>query len=131
MIASGFDTSKPAIVVSTGVSMYLTKEANLATLRQIAKLARDSTFAMTFMLSLDFLGPEERSTMEFVMKRAKEAETPFLSLFPPPEILAMANEAGFKKSQYVSANDIYLRHFANRSDGLRAGSAESFLVATT
>ncbi|WP_141733519.1 class I SAM-dependent methyltransferase [Oligoflexus tunisiensis] len=129
LIAAGFDTKKPAVVVSTGVSMYLTKEANQATLRQMAKLVPGSTFAMTFMLSLDLLGPEERSSMEFVMKKAREAGTPFLSLFSPPEILKLAQEAGFRTSQYVSAHDLYQRYFARRSDGLNAGNAEAFLVA--
>lgn len=97
----------------------------------MAELAPGSTFAMTFILSLDLLPPQERSVLEFVMKRASEAGTPFLSLFSPPEILAMANEAGFKESQYVSANDLYQRYFASRSDGLNAGTAEAFLVART
>jgi methyltransferase (TIGR00027 family) len=34
--AAGFDTSQPAVVASTGVSMYLTKAANAATLREVA-----------------------------------------------------------------------------------------------
>jgi len=131
LIACGFDTRKPSVVVSTGVSMYLTKDANLATFQQMAKLAPCSTFTMTFMLALDLLDTQERSIMEFVMKKANESGTPFLSLFSPAEILAMAKEAGFKKSQYISGNDLYHRYFANRSDGLRAGSAEGFLVATT
>src|SRR5690349_5834480 len=37
LISAGFDIKKSTVVVSTGVSMYLTKEANLATFRQIAK----------------------------------------------------------------------------------------------
>jgi methyltransferase (TIGR00027 family) len=131
LIAAGFDPKKPAIVVSTGVSMYLTHEANTATLRQIAKLAPGSTLAMTFMLSLDLLGPQERSSLEFVMKRAAEAGTPFLSLFSPTDILAMAKGCGFTRSVYVSGEDLYLRYFAKRSDGLRAGSAEAFLLAST
>lgn len=131
LTAAGFDQEKPAIVVSTGVSMYLTKEANLTSLQQMAKLAPDSTVAMTFMLALDLLSPEERSTMEFVMKRARESGTPFLSLFAPPEILAMAKAAGFKGFQYVSASELYQRYFANRSDDLKAGGAEGFLLATT
>jgi O-methyltransferase involved in polyketide biosynthesis len=65
------------------------------------------------------------------MKRAQESGTPFLSLFSPAEILEMAKEAGFKMSQHVSAQDLYRRYFANRSDGLNAGTAESFLVAAT
>ena len=131
LAAAGFDQRKPAVVVSTGVSIYLTKEANRAVLRQMAKLAPGATFAMTFLLSPELLDPEERSRLAFVMKKAREAGTPFLSLFSPPEILAMAKEAGFKKSQYVSADDLYQRYFAGRPDGLSAGSAEGFLVATT
>src|SRR6185369_2474400 len=46
LTAAGFETRAPAVVVSTGVSMYLTKEANLATLRQIAALAPVTTLAM-------------------------------------------------------------------------------------
>lgn len=131
LIAAGFDSRKPAVVVSTGVSMYLTKETNQATFEQMAKLAPGSTFAMTFMLSLDLLGAEERSSLEFVMKRAKESGTPFLSLFSPDEILAMAQKAGFKRSFYISGEDIYQRYFTGRTDGLRAGIAEAFLIART
>lgn len=131
LIAAGFDPKKPAVVVSTGVSMYLTKETNLATLRQMATLAPGSTFAMTFMLALDLLEAQERATMEFVMKRAGESGTPFLSLFTPPEMLAMAKDAGFKASEYVSGEDLYQRYFAQRTDGLKAGNAEAFLIART
>ena len=63
------------------------------------------------------------------MKRTQEAGTPFLSLFSPSEILSLAKETGFTKSEYVSGEDIYQRYFASRSDGLRAGNAEAFLVA--
>jgi methyltransferase (TIGR00027 family) len=131
LIATGFDPIQPAVVVSTGVSMYLTKETNMKTLRQMAKLARGSTFAMTFMLSLELLEGAEKASMEFVMKRTQEAGTPFLSLFQPSEIVSMANEAGFQKAQYISGEDIYQRYFSNRTDGLRAGIAEAFLIATT
>ena len=42
---SGFDPARPAVVASTGVSMYLTREANQATLRDLATLAPGSTVA--------------------------------------------------------------------------------------
>lgn len=44
------DAGRPALVASTGVSMYLTKDAIAATLRQAAALASGSTFAVTFLL---------------------------------------------------------------------------------
>jgi methyltransferase (TIGR00027 family) len=131
LIANGFKKDKSAVFVSTGVSMYLTQEANQATFSQIAKLASGSTFAMTFMLALDYLLAQERSIMEFVMKKAAESGTPFLSLYPPDEILKMAQTAGFKSAQYISADDIYVKYFSNRTDGLRAGQAEAFVVAST
>src|SRR4051812_42402520 len=39
LAASGFDSGRPAIVASTGVSMYLTRDAIEATLRRVAALA--------------------------------------------------------------------------------------------
>ncbi len=45
--------AEPAVVVSTGVSMYLTREAVMATLRQVAALAAGSTFVMSFLLPLE------------------------------------------------------------------------------
>ena len=50
LLEAGFDREKPAVVASTGVSMYLTKEAIAATLRQIAALAPGSMLAMTSIL---------------------------------------------------------------------------------
>jgi len=60
---AGFDAARPAIVASSGVSMYLTKEAIAATLRQIAVLAPGSTLAMTFILPLDLAEPAGRMAL--------------------------------------------------------------------
>ncbi|CAB3792855.1 hypothetical protein LMG28688_03600 [Paraburkholderia caffeinitolerans] len=127
---AGFDAKARAVVASTGVSMYLTREANLATLRQIAQLAPGSTLAMTFTLPLDLVDPAERAQHEAVYERARAAGTPFLSFFRPEEMLALAQEAGFSKAEHVSTADIVARYFAGRSDGLRPSTGESFLIAT-
>lgn len=126
---AGFDAKAPAVVASTGVSMYLTREANLATLRQIAQLAPGSTLAMTFTLPLDLVDPAERAQHEAVYERARAAGTPFLSFFRPEDMLAVAKEAGFSQAEHVSTADIVARYFAGRSDGLRPSTGESFLVA--
>jgi len=118
-------------VASTGVSMYLTKDAIAATLRQIAALAPGSTLAMTFLLPVELLDPEERPQQQAVQKSARAAGTPFLSFFSPPEMLALARYAGFTQAQHVSAADLIQRYFTGRIDGLRPSSGEAFLVATT
>lgn len=131
LLSAGFDTKRPAVIVSTGVSMYLSRKANSSTLSQLSKLAPGSTFIMTFMMALHLLDERERSIMEYVMKNAAAANTPFLSLFTPDDVLTMAQECGFQNAAYVSALDIFNRYFAQRNDDLNAGHAEAFLVATT
>lgn len=131
LIGCGFDGSKPAVIASTGVSMYLTMDANRATLRQIALLAPGSTLAMTFLLPLDLVDPEDRSQHQMVYERAKAAGTPFISFFRPPELMALAREAGFRDARHVSRADMIQRYFSGRADGLRPSSGEEFLVAST
>ncbi len=127
---AGFKADQSAVVSSTGVSMYLTKEAIVASLRQVAKLARGSTLAMTYILPMELMDPEERVGFEMAEKGARASGTPFISFFTPTQIMAMAHEAGFKEVRCVSGADLTRRYFAGRTDGLRAGS-EELLIATT
>lgn len=131
LINAGFDTSKPAVVACTGVSLYLTREAIIDTLRQIATLAPGSTLAMTFYLPLEHMEEEDRPLQLIAEKGAKAAGTPFISFFTPEEMLALAREAGFKKPEVVSSADIAKRYFAGRTDLFSPASGEEFLVATT
>ncbi len=129
---SGFDPGKPAIVASTGVSMYLTREAITETLRQVAALAPGSTLVMSFMLPIELLDAEIRPGVERAAEGARASGTPFISFFTPAEMLGLARDAGFKAVQHVSADHLAQRYFADRTDGLRPPSnAEELLVATT
>jgi O-methyltransferase involved in polyketide biosynthesis len=111
--------------------MYLTKEANAATLRQLASLAPGSTLAMTFLLPAELLDEEDRPGLEASQKGAGAAGTPFISFFAPPEMLALARDAGFKDARHVPASILNQRYFAGRTDGLRTSTGEDLLVATT
>jgi methyltransferase (TIGR00027 family) len=129
--AAGFDPGQPAVVVSTGVTLYLTKDATAATLRQIARLAPGSTLAMTFQLPAELLDDADRPTLQATEKGARAAGTPFISFFTPPEMLALARDAGFRGAQHVPGAELTQRYFAGRTDGLRPSSGEETLVATT
>jgi methyltransferase (TIGR00027 family) len=132
LAAAGFHPGLPAVVASTGVSMYLTKEAIVATLRQVAALAPGSTLAMSFLLPIELTDPEVRPGMERAAAGARASGTPFISFFTPAEMLALAREAGFREVQHVSAATLAERYFANRTDGLRPpNNSEELLVATT
>ncbi|MBS0222187.1 MAG: class I SAM-dependent methyltransferase [Proteobacteria bacterium] len=131
LTVAGFDPGKPAIVASSGVSMYLTKDAIEATMRQVAALAAGSMLVMTFLLPLELMDAEIRPGFERAAQGARASGTPFISFFAPAEILALARQAGFGSAQHVSSADLARRYFANRSDGLRPpNAAEELLVAT-
>jgi methyltransferase (TIGR00027 family) len=132
LTAVGFDTGKSAVVASTGVSMYLTKDAIAATLRQVATFARGSTLAMSFLLPLELVDPAVRPGLQLAEKGARASGTPFISFFTPAEMLALARAAGFRDAQHVSATTLAQRYFADRPDGLRPpANAEELLVTMT
>jgi methyltransferase (TIGR00027 family) len=132
LAAAGFDAGRPAVVASTGVRMYLTKDAVTATLRQVAAFAPGSTLAMTFLLPLDLMAPEVRPGFQMAEKGARASGTPFLSFFTPMEMRTLARETGFREVQHVSAADLTERYFAGRTDGLRPpNNAEELLVAAS
>jgi methyltransferase (TIGR00027 family) len=131
LLANGFDAAEPTVVASLGVSMYLTREATAATLRQSAALSSGSTLAMTFMRPVELVDPEEQAMHRATNAAARASGTPFISYYAPDEILAMARDSGFKTARHVSAADYTQRYFADRTDGLRPFTTEELLVAAT
>jgi methyltransferase (TIGR00027 family) len=130
--ASGFDPGQPAVVASTGVSMYLTREAIMATLQRVATLAAGATLVMSFLLPIELAEPAFRVGMERAVAGAKANGTPFISFFMPDEMLAMARAAGFRQARHVSAAMLAGHYFGNRQDGLRPpDNSEELLVAAT
>jgi methyltransferase (TIGR00027 family) len=133
LVDAGFDAGRRAVIASTGVSMYLTRDAIVATLREISThAATGSTLVMTFMVPLELVDSEERPPLEAMAKHARSIGTPFVSFFSPPEMLTLVRDAGcFREVRHVSAVSLAERYFAGRSDGLRPSSAEALLVAST
>jgi methyltransferase (TIGR00027 family) len=131
LLAADFDPARPAVVVSTGVTLYLSEEANAATLRQMAELAPGSTLAMTFLLPPELVDDVLRPGFEAAERGARAAGTPFISFYTPDEMLALARQAGFRDARHVNAAALNALYFAERADGLRTARGEELLVATT
>jgi methyltransferase (TIGR00027 family) len=132
LLAAGFDAGRPAVVASTGVSMYLTKDAIAATLREVAMLAPGSTLAMSFLVPIEMAAAEVRPGLQMAERGARASGTPFVSFLTPEEMMALAREARFRDMRHVSAAVLADRYFAGRSDGLRPPeSGEELLVAGT
>ncbi len=131
LAAAGFEPDLPAVVASTGVSMYLAKETTAAMLRQLAELASGSTLVMTFLLPADLVDEADRPGLDASSRGARASGTPFVSFFTPDEVETMARDAGFVGTRLVPGEELAERYFAGRPDGLRPSSGEGLLVATT
>jgi len=130
LINAGFDPGRPAFVACTGVSLYLTKDAVLDTLRQLATLAPGSKLAMTFYLPMELMEEEDKPLQQIAEKGARAAGTPFISFFTPEEMVALTREAGLKDIEIASADDLAKRYFVGRTDNFRPASGEEFLIVT-
>ncbi|MEU1545584.1 class I SAM-dependent methyltransferase [Nocardia sp. NPDC005745] len=131
LIEAGFDPTRPALVASAGVSMYLTREANIATLRELSQLAAGSTLATTFLLPLELVDADEQRLRRFAEEGARRSGTPFLSFFRPEELVKLAEDAGFAAARHISSAELTTRYFADRTDGLRPAESEQIVIATT
>ncbi len=131
LVKAGFRTDEPAMVTSTGVSMYLTHDAIVAMLRQVASLAKGSQLIMTFLLPIEMADPALQPVLRMGEAGAAASGTPFISYFQPQEIMDLALAAGFSAVSHVSADALAARYFADRTDGLRPPArCEELIVAT-
>ena len=71
---AGFDATRPAFVASTGVSMYLTRDATLATFRQVAALARLHA-RHDVHAPVGQMAPEVRPGIEMAVGRPRQRDT--------------------------------------------------------
>jgi methyltransferase (TIGR00027 family) len=131
LAAAGFDPGRRAVVVSTGVTMYLTRDANADTLRQLAGLAPGSTLALTFLLPAELVESADRPGLQAAERGARASGTPFISFYSPDEMLALAGDAGLKDARHVAGRQLAERYFTDRADDLRPSTGEGLLVATT
>lgn len=131
LLSYGFEPSQTSVIVSTGVSPYISKSATKDTLQNFANVAPGSKLAMSFLLPIDLIEEEDQMLMEISAKGAKASGTPFVSFYKPSEIIDLAKDVGFQKVEHVSVRDMRKRYFTGREDHLLPASGEEFLVATT
>lgn len=131
LLKTSFNVQRPALVVCTGVMLYLTQDAVIDTLKKLKRLATGSTLALTFNLPVELVEEEDKPLIEMAVEGARESGTPMISFFSPEEILQLAREVGFENPVTVSTKEMKQRYFADRTDGLLPASGEIFLLAST
>jgi methyltransferase (TIGR00027 family) len=117
----GFDGTRPAFFSWLGVTIYLTREANLATLQAVAAVsAPESEIAFTYV-DERALEAGRSDLMDRLRAGPASLGEPWLSGFDPRTLPATLGEVGLELVEDLDGRALTARYCADRSDGLSAG----------
>ncbi|MDE3034080.1 MAG: class I SAM-dependent methyltransferase [Acidobacteriota bacterium] len=130
IVARGVDQ---VVLLGAGLDTFAQRRADLAARMTIFEVDRPGPQAWKRQRLLDLgYGLPDGLRLVPVDFEAGDGETPFLSFFEPPELVALARAAGFREARHVSSGTLARRYFAGRPDGLRPPDpADELLVART
>lgn len=116
---SPYRRDRPSFFAWLGVSIYLTRAANLATLAAIANCApAGSEVVFDYADQAVLEAGVARTPMSQVRTQVAEAGEPWLSGFDPDQLPGDLRDAGLELIEDLGAEDLQVRYCAGRSDGL-------------
>ncbi len=126
---AGFRADQAACVSWMGVTMYLTADAVLGTLGTVAGFAAGSCLCFDYRVPATMLNPIERVVSDVMAQRVAALGEPWLSTFDPTPLQSQLLELGFSSAESATADDLNMRYFARRKDGLRTGGSVRIMCA--
>jgi methyltransferase (TIGR00027 family) len=125
---SSFRFDQPAFFSWLGVTTYLTREANLATLRAIAASGgRGSELVFTYIDQRELDPDPGASDLQQVRETVRAMDEPWVSGFYPTELAGVLDGLGLELVEDLGGVGLYARYCEGRSDNL--SSPASFHVA--
>jgi len=127
--STGCDPDKCTFFSWLGVTEYLTTEVVMATLRFIASAPVQSGVVFDYMISPSLLTPAQRSRFDALAQRVASAGEPWQAFFDPELLTRDLRAMGFGYVEDKGPEEINVRYFKNRKDGLRVGSLSHIMNA--
>jgi methyltransferase (TIGR00027 family) len=120
LAAGGVDRNALAFFTWLGVTQYLTREAVLRTLGEIAGVAPPgSELVFQSVVPAAMLSKEEGAVVTALATRAAGGGEPWLSFFEPGELERSLGPMGFRQIFHFGPEQAFQRYLLNRTDGLR------------
>jgi methyltransferase (TIGR00027 family) len=118
---SDFNLAEPAVLSWLGVTVYLPREANFATLRSIARLAPGSEVVFTYIeqRALESNSP----AMQRARAVAAAVGEPWICGFDSTTLPAELRACGMELLEDLGGEALHTRYCAPRTDGLTVGKA--------
>jgi methyltransferase (TIGR00027 family) len=118
--AGGVNRSALAFFSWLGVTQYLTPEAVLRTLEEIAGVAAPgSELVFQFVVPAATLSREEGAVVTALATGAARVGEPWLSFFEPGDLERRLRLVGFRQIFHFGPEQAFQRYLLNRTDGLR------------
>jgi methyltransferase (TIGR00027 family) len=119
LASSPFSRDQPAFFSWLGVTSYLTREANLATLAAIASCApAGSELVFSYLNQGLFDAGGEQEPMQRARAQVASVGEPWVSGFDPGELAPALRDAGLQLLENLGPEDLRARYCAARTDGL-------------
>jgi len=127
--AAGYDPGKCTFFSWLGVTEYLMTEAVMAVLRSIASAPAGSGVVFDYMISPSLLNPAQRSRFDALARRVASAGEPWQAFFDPELLTRDLRAMGFGYVEDQGPEEINVKYFKNRKDGLRVGTLSHVMKA--
>ncbi|HEU0177106.1 MAG TPA: class I SAM-dependent methyltransferase [Blastocatellia bacterium] len=126
---AGYDPSQSAFFSWLGVTMYLTTEGVMKTLRFIASAPIGSGVVFDYTIRPSLLTPDQRLIFDTLYQRVDWVREPWQMFFDPAELKKDVQAMGFGHVEDIGPAEINARYFKERTDGLRVGSLAHIMHA--
>lgn len=130
LVACGFDPDLPATFSWLGVSMYLTADVVLHTLRYIASRAPGSGIVFDYLVKPELLTLTARTGLEMMAAGLSKQGEPLQSYFDPATFETLLRQFGFRQIEHFGPQSLSERYLADRCDGLCLSGVFRMIHAT-
>jgi methyltransferase (TIGR00027 family) len=126
---AGFSSDEPSFFSWLGVSMYLTREAILGTLRYVAALPTGSGIVFDYAVSPRTLSLLRRLAARALMRRLATIGEPWKTFFDPDELAGELRSLGFGHIHDLGSAQLNQRFFSDRTDQLGVAGLGRVMIA--
>ena len=128
---AGFPPQEPALFSWLGVTMYLTPETVLQTLKEIASFAcLGSGIVFDYTTPPATRNPIQRSILHAFNQRMTKMGEPWQGFFEPESLIKSLETMGYPTVEDLDHDAINTKFFESRADQLKVGSSGHLIKAT-
>ena len=118
---AGLRLDEPVCFSWLGVTVYLSNDTVLETLRFVAARPRGSSITFDYRIPSSMLKPIEKAIAEYSAGMFAAMGEPWISAFDPESLQQTLREMGFSCVANLGPADLNARYFVKRKDGLQTG----------